>query len=176
MEARELWARSSITRFERIRSISGLQAAAIGTNLPFLGSGLSSILIQGRPLTKNPDSQFVQFNAVSPGYFQTLRIPLLRGRDLSFRDTANSAPVVIVNEALANRFFSEQNPIGHRLAYYSDHPHWKMIVGMVADVRQHGVESGPVPEDVHSTCPGRIQMARNRGSNQWRSAQFHQGH
>ncbi|MGI9071382.1 MAG: ABC transporter permease [Bryobacteraceae bacterium] len=131
---------------ERIQSIPGLRAAAIGTNLPFLGSGLSSIVIEGRPTDKNLDSQFVQFNGVSPGYFRTLQIPMLSGRDFNFRDTVNSVPVVIVNQAFANRFFARQNPIGHHLAYSADHPHWKEIIGAVADVRQHGVESGAVPE------------------------------
>jgi putative ABC transport system permease protein len=131
---------------KRIRSIPGMRAAAIGTNLPFLGSGLSSILLDGRPADQNLDSQFVQYNGVSPGYFQTLQIRILSGRDFSFRDTVNSVPVVIVNEALAHRFFAGQNPIGHHLAYSADHPHWKEIIGVVADVRQHGVESGTVPE------------------------------
>jgi predicted permease len=131
---------------ERIRSIPGLRAAAIATNLPILGSGLASILIQGRPVPRNLDSPFVQFNGVSPGYFHTLEIPLLRGRDFNFRDTADSVPVVIVNEALVNCFFAGQNPVGQHLAYFSDHPHWKQIIGVVADVRQHGVENGPVPE------------------------------
>ncbi|MGI8960258.1 MAG: ABC transporter permease [Bryobacteraceae bacterium] len=131
---------------ERIRSIPGLRAAAIGTNLPFLGSGLCSILIEGRPPAKNPDSQFVQFNPVSPGYFHTLQIPMLGGRDFGTRDTVNSIPVVIVNEAFAHRFFAGQDPMGHHLAYFSNHPHWKEIIGVVANVRQHGIESGTVPE------------------------------
>lgn len=131
---------------ERIRSVPGVRAAAIGTNLPLLGSGLSSILIQGRPVPKDLDSPFVQFNGISPGYFHTLEIPMLGGRDFNFRDTAHSVPVVIVNEALVHRFFAGQNPMDQHLAYFSDHPHWKQIVGVVADARQHGVESGPVPE------------------------------
>jgi predicted permease len=131
---------------ERIRSIPGVRAAAIGTNLPFLGSGLSSILIEGRPASKDLDSQFVQFNGVSPGYFRTLQIPIVSGRDFNFRDTANSVPVVVINQAFARRFFAGQNPIGQHLAYSADHPHWKEIIGVVADVRQHGVESGAVPE------------------------------
>lgn len=131
---------------ERVRSIPELRAAAIATNLPLLGSGLCSILIQGRAVPKNLDSPFVQFNGISPGYFQTLGIPMLRGRDFDFQDTAHSVPVVIVNEALVHRFFPGQNPVGQHLAYFSDHPHWKEIIGVVADVRQHGVESGPVPE------------------------------
>jgi predicted permease len=123
-----------------------VRAAAIGTNLPLLGSGLSSILIQGRPVPKDLDSPFVQFNGISPGYFHTLEIPMLSGRDFNFRDTAHSVPVVIVNEALVHRFFAGQNPMNQHLAYFSDHPHWKQIIGVVADARQHGVESGPVPE------------------------------
>jgi putative ABC transport system permease protein len=131
---------------ERIRSIPRLRAAAIATNLPFLGSGLCSILIQGRPIPKDVDSPFVQFNGISPGYFQTLEIPMLRGRDFNFRDTARSVPVVIVNEALVHDFFGARNPLGQHLAYLSDHPHWKDIVGVIEDVRQHGLEIGAVPE------------------------------
>jgi putative ABC transport system permease protein len=130
---------------EQIRSIPGLRAAAIATNLPLLGSGVCSILIQGRPAPKN-DSTSVQFNGVSPGYFQTMQIPMLSGRDFNDGDTVNSPAVVIVNETLVHRFFAGQNPIGQRLAYFADHPHWKEIVGVVADVRQHGIEAGAVPE------------------------------
>jgi putative ABC transport system permease protein len=71
---------------------------------------------------------------------------MLGGRDFNNRDTATSPPVAIVNESLARHFFAGQNPIGHRLAYFSDHPHWKEIVGVVTDVRQHGLEAGAVPE------------------------------
>jgi putative ABC transport system permease protein len=71
---------------------------------------------------------------------------MLRGRDFNFRDTMISPPVVIVNEALVRRFFAGQNPVGQRLAYFSDNPHWKEIVGVVADVRQHGVEARTLPE------------------------------
>ena len=71
---------------------------------------------------------------------------MLRGRDFNFRDTARSVPVVIVNQALVHDFFGAQDPIGQHLAYLSDHPHWKDIVGVIEDVRQHGLESGAVPE------------------------------
>jgi putative ABC transport system permease protein len=131
---------------DRIRSIPQVQEVAVATNLPLLGSGLCSILIEGKAAPKNADSPFVQFNGVSPGYFNTLEIPMLRGRDFNFRDTMISAPVVIVNEALVHRFFAGQNPVGQRLAYFSDSPHWKEIVGVVADVRQHGVEARTLPE------------------------------
>ncbi|MFL6350262.1 MAG: ABC transporter permease [Bryobacteraceae bacterium] len=131
---------------ERIRSIPGLQAAAIGTNLPFLGSGLCPIVIEGRPADKSLDSQFVQFNEISPGYFRTLQISMLSGRDFSFRDTMNSVPVVIVNEAFADRFFGAKNTLSHHLAYSADHPHWKEIIGVVQNVRQHGIENRAVPE------------------------------
>lgn len=131
---------------EQIRSVPGIQNSAIGTNLPLLGSGLCSILVRGRPVFRNTDRPFVQFNGVSPGYFQTMGIRMLTGRDFNYRDTAASPAVVIVNEALARRFFTGQNPIGQRLAYFSDQPHWKEIIGEVANVRQHGIETGPVPE------------------------------
>ncbi len=131
---------------ERIRSIPGLQSVAVTSKLPLLGSGLCSILIEGMPPAKTADNRFVQFSGVSPGYFRTLGISMLGGRDFTDRDTVNSTPVVIVNEALVRRFFAGHNPIGRRLAYYSSDPHWKQIVGVVADVRQHGIEAQPVPE------------------------------
>ncbi len=72
---------------DRIRSIPGLHSVAVTSNLPLLGSGLCSILIEGMPPAKTADNRFVQFNGVSPGYFRTLGIPMLSGRDFTDRDT-----------------------------------------------------------------------------------------
>jgi len=129
-----------------IESIPGVESSAVALNLPLVGSGMCSILTDSRSSYEKQDKASVQFNGISPDYFQTLEIPVLRGRNFTYTDTFDSQPVAIVNQTLARRFFGRENPIGRRIAYFSDHPQWKEIVGVVADIRQHGVENSPIPE------------------------------
>jgi predicted permease len=86
------------------------------------------------------------FRLASPGYFSTMGISLLRGREFSSRDEYNAGFVAIISEALARETFPNEDPIGKRVQCGLDSPNWMTIVGIVGDVRQDSPASPPGPE------------------------------
>jgi putative ABC transport system permease protein len=128
-----------------LRRLPGVEgAAAVGT-LP-MTSGLTggAFEIEGRP--KNPDwvNTLVQYNSVTPDYFRTMGIPLLRGRDFDERDTTGATPVAIINDTLARQFFPSNDPIWHRFKDDYD-GHWRTIIGIVGSVKNQQPMKPPIP-------------------------------
>jgi len=129
---------------ERIRALPGVVAAGATSMLPLRGQFNFPMSIAGRPeLSGEP-----QWHTVSPGYFETLRVPIVRGRTFTAADdAAGAAPVVIVSEAFSRRYFGDADPIGQRVAIgvyegetvegFVDPP--REIVGVVADQRAFGL-------------------------------------
>ncbi len=120
---------------DRLRASPGTESAAAVLTLPMTG-GMTGGAFQIEGRLKAPDwvDTLVQYNIVTPGFFQAMGIPLLRGRDFDERDTATSLPVAVINEALARRFFPNEDPVGHR---YRDDYDGKVrtIVGVVASYK-----------------------------------------
>ncbi len=131
----------------RLQALPGVIAAGGIDDLPLTPDrDSSSFLVAGRePLIPNglPEAQT---RTVTPGYFQTMGIPLLRGRDILATDTAEAPPVLLINEALARRDFPGEDPVGKRLSLSVSPPSWATIVGVVADTRDLGLEAHPEPE------------------------------
>ena len=130
-----------------VRSLPGVEQAAIATVLPFGGLVAStSFTPQGRgdsPAEQRDGSYPVYFREISPGYFSALGMRLLRGRDFNDRESPE-ARVVIVSDALARHFWPGEDPIGKRVAR-SDHPKpgdWWTIVGMVESAKHRSLETG----------------------------------
>jgi putative ABC transport system permease protein len=123
---------------ERVRRVPGVASAAAIDLLPMRSTSgwFFDFLIEGRPV---PDGQWpnAASRTATPGYFTTMGIPLLRGREFSEQDDANSPGVVVINEILANQFFPHQDPLGKRIHLSSRDPEikWLQIVGVVAPVR-----------------------------------------
>jgi putative ABC transport system permease protein len=80
-----------------------------------------------------------------PGYFATIRVPIVRGRDLAATDTGDVAPVVVINEAMARRFWPDGNAIGSRIVIRNQ-PIASEIVGIVRDMKYFGHDAPPEPE------------------------------
>ena len=95
---------------EQIKTIPGLESAAFSNHLPLRGVGIG-LTFRG-PAEGGGVTETARFNYVSPGYFETMKIPLLAGRDVNESDTAISNPVAIVNEAFVRRFIAGRDPIG----------------------------------------------------------------
>ena len=112
----------------RMRAIPGVENAAVALTLPYERALNIGFTRPGKP-------QFQQINAcyISGDYFETLRIPLLRGRLFDSRDKIDSAKVVLVNEAFAKRFFPEQDPVGSHIRFSNAE---RQIVGVTGDVQQ----------------------------------------
>src|SRR5262249_39657197 len=126
----------------RLASVSGVASASLSWVPPIsddLGSWTQTIGVDGAPPSTEvahnaPDAVF--FNAVSPGYFETVGTRLLAGRGFAWRDRNGSPRVVVVNESLARRAFGNQNPIGHRITIGLDPARRDLeIVGLVQDAK-----------------------------------------
>jgi predicted permease len=145
---------SFVTRLnERLAALPGVEAVGMADSLPFSRvGGASTIFIEGKPdLEAKPDdpapggdgpSAF--FSRVSPGYFRTLGIPLRRGREFGPQDRQGSLPVAVINEALAQRCWPGENPLGKRLI--ADGGGWRTIVGLVGNIKRLALEDQPKPE------------------------------
>ena len=126
---------------ERIRSAPGVKSAAM-VSVPILSGDEwdSSMEVEGHKAAEGEDmSAFM--NALSPGYFQTMQIPMLEGRDFTRMDAKETATVAIVNRKFAEHFFKGRSAVGKRLGYYKS-PLTIEIVGVVADSLYEGPREG----------------------------------
>ncbi|HET7453780.1 MAG TPA: ABC transporter permease, partial [Thermoanaerobaculia bacterium] len=129
---------------DRLRALPGVERAGAVSNLPLQDERVwhLSFVVEGRVLDRaNPLFAFQQ--SVMPGYFETIGLPLLRGRGFSDADGREAPKVAIVNRTLADTIFPGQDPIGRRIAL-SDDPgpnDWVTIVGIIGDVRSESLES-----------------------------------
>jgi len=136
-EVREFWTRLK----GRLDSMPGVERAALVSGLPpVYSSSHSDTLIEGYVPTEGGPLQNVEFyQSVSPGYFETLRIPLLEGRFFDSRDSAESPEVVIINQTMARTFWGNDSALGHRIRP-SGTTNWCTVVGVIADVKNAGLE------------------------------------
>jgi predicted permease len=118
---------------ERVRSLPGLQAAALTTHAPLTSgeSGGRGIFIQGDEPKTATQAPIALTTSISTDYFRTMETRLLQGRDLTVQDDAQSSPVAIVNEAFARRFWPGENPLGKRFNFTDGK--WIEIVGVAQD-------------------------------------------
>ena len=99
--------------------------------------------IEGLPPFDPGQSPVTQVRTVTPGYFRTMSIPIIKGRSFDGRDTSSALPVLLINESFARRFFPREDPIGRRVKFglLSDPSQWLTIVGIVGDVRDLGLDT-----------------------------------
>jgi predicted permease len=127
----------------RVRALPGVENAALGTTIPFTGNhDRADITIEGLPLPALGEFPHPDFHIVSPGFFSTMGITLLRGRTFTDQDNSKAAPVAIINETLARRFWPGGEAVGKRILYGHPHPNakWITIVGVVGDTRLYGLD------------------------------------
>jgi len=115
------------------------------SHLPLSGANAGrGFVIDGRPAPENQGSG--NYRITCPGYFGTLGIPLLEGRDFSPSDRRGAAAVVIVNKVIADRYFPKASAVGQRIRLTVDEAPWLTIVGVAGNVRHFGLESAPQRE------------------------------
>jgi putative ABC transport system permease protein len=146
-------AKSSVFQAEflkRVRALPGVTAAAFVSPLPLTGGGWTSdVTAEGR----RPGDHGVELvhRRVSPGYFKTMRVPLIRGRDFTDADQATSGNVIVINEAFAKSYFRGQDPIGKRVAFDRNPDStstWNTIVGIVGNEHQETLALESRPEAI----------------------------
>lgn len=130
--------RTAATRIEsELSAIPGVDHAAISIELPIFGfSGLSGFLIDGQPIPPKGQEPMLLAERVSPDFFATTGIRLFAGRAFTAEDRDNAKGVVIINQAMAEKFWPKGDAIGHRIGTLFDpkKPDWREIVGIVGDV------------------------------------------
>jgi putative ABC transport system permease protein len=123
---------------ERVASLPGARSAGVINYLPVQQWGFNGgIAIEGQDQYEPGREPLAEFRAISPDYFRTMSVPIISGRFCTAQDQSNSAPVVIVNQTLAQRYLPGQDPIGKRIRSIGNN--WRTVVGVVGDVRQSGV-------------------------------------
>src|SRR5581483_10272558 len=118
---------------ERVKNLPGVKTAGIGSRVPLDGNDWqSSFWIEGRPDPGNGNNPSAEMNMVDPGYFRTVGIRLLKGREFTEQDNKESPFVVIIDETFAKKYWPNDDPLGKRLQFWSDKPKdWPTIVGIV---------------------------------------------
>jgi putative ABC transport system permease protein len=139
---------------ERIAAMPAVRSVATALQVPPSGGLFAPYLVEGMPLDM-PRGQrpIALWNSISPAYFQTLAIPLLKGRNFSDADTEKSAQVVIISQSMATRYWAHEDPIGRHIQI-ARQPAPSEIVGIVADVRNRGV-GGEMGDELYTPLPQR---------------------
>ena len=131
---------------ERLRALPRVESAAAGNSLPMHPVGIDFALpftIEGVDPEAFAERPRADIRAVTEAYFETMKIPLLRGRVIDATDREDSPHVALINETLRRRFFGEDDPMGKVI----DNPHGKAeVIGVVADVHHYGLDAEPRPE------------------------------
>ncbi len=133
---------------QRVKAVPGVESAAFVNYLPLGGSNSSDdYLVEGDPVPQPGRENSGRYRVATPDYFQTMRIPIIRGRGFSEQDKAGTQPVVIVNETMARKHWSVQDAIGKRIRFNGppEKNPWMEIVGVVEDVT-HELNLAVTPE------------------------------
>ncbi|HYN85047.1 MAG TPA: ABC transporter permease [Pyrinomonadaceae bacterium] len=133
----------------RVRQLPGVESAGTTHTAPLSGGDSARpFVVADAPPPEPGKEPGASYRVISPGYFRSMGIPVLRGRDFADSDNSSAPPVVVVNETLARRSWPGRDPLGQRMrqgAVGGDSP-WMEVVGVVGDVRHAALDSEPKPE------------------------------
>jgi len=126
---------------QRVRTLPGVEAAGVIDDIPLDQNGSHQpIAIEGQPEVAMADQPEVDVRLISAGYLQSMRIPLLRGRDFSDQDVNGRPASILISKSMADRFWPGENPIGKRLTLTFSPEHIREVVGVVGDVKLDGLD------------------------------------
>jgi len=136
-----------LTFFDELRTraaaLPGVEAVSMAGGLPPAGAGFSfgfeAIEVEGRPPTPVDDSTVMPWFIADASYFDTMRIPIRRGRAFSDRDREGSEPVTIVSESMAQRIWNGADPVGTRVRLGAEGT-WRTVVGVAGDVKAYSLD------------------------------------
>ena len=141
---------------DRVRAIPGVLSAAAVNRPPLSSGGIQMpFLIEGKPAPppsassdggSQEQGQTANYFSISPNFFGTMKIPILKGRDFNAQDTASNTLVIIITQTMARRFFANEEPIGKRITLdFVPDERPREIVGVVGDTRTNRFQQEPVP-------------------------------
>jgi predicted permease len=146
----------------RLQALPGVQAVSYSINGLFIGSEADDEIAVEGFIPQNEDEKTSRFDMVGPGYFSTLGVTLLRGRELGLADGPSAPHVAVINEAFANRFFAGRNPIGRHITQDpSNQKNIMEVVGVARNIRDHALRGEIQPRFY---VPGDQGMG---GPNEW---------
>ncbi|MFZ0883926.1 MAG: ABC transporter permease [Candidatus Acidiferrales bacterium] len=131
---------------DKLGNLPGVQGVAVTSALPIGGSGGTiRFVVEGRPTRAGEDDE-CDILTVTPGYFSTLKVPLVSGRLFAATDRLDAPGVLLVNRAFANRYFPNDDPIGKRIRFtFNAKEPYRQIVGVVGNVAQDDLAGPPTP-------------------------------
>jgi predicted permease len=129
---------------ERVRTLPGVAAASVASALPLTPPFQRSVFPEGQENVKTNSGVLVYTNVIAPGYFETVRMPLLRGRAFTDADREGQQKVAVVNEAMARRFWPDQDVMGKRFRFFGE-AEQRLIVGIVRNAKYIFVGEDPQP-------------------------------
>ena len=152
---------------DELLRLPGVEAVGAVDMLPLAGARAAyGFEIEGRPDLPPGEGGSIDSRRAAPGYFEAMRIPLIRGRTFTDDDRAGAPGVAVVNQAAARRFWPGEDPIGQRIQLGGNDP--LTIVGIVGSIRHFGLDRNPVPEAYWSwyqhQSPGLTLVVRTAGS------------
>lgn len=134
---------------QRVDGLPGVESAALSSRLPLasFGGWTSDFAIRGEPVSQT--SREIVHREVGPGYVHTMRVPLVAGRDFTESDRHGAERVAIINQAMADTYFRDRDPVGAMIAFDREPDStalWQRIVGVVGSEHQHTLGEAPRPE------------------------------
>lgn len=129
----------------RVSALPGVRMAATSATLPLTWKRITPVLAEGQPNLPLPQRPFIDIEAISPRWFETLRVPLRSGREFSDADNAQAPKVVIVNETFARHFWPNKNPLGKHIIV-GRWPTPAEVVAVAADIKNKGLEQETQPQ------------------------------
>jgi len=133
--------------FAALRARPDVDSVAAANALPFSGNnGSRTFHIEGQEPKRPEDQPEEQLRIVTDGYFQTMKVPLVKGREFTDRDRLGAPRVAVVNESLARKHFPDGRVIGRRFAFSRNEPQWYEIVGIVGNIKHRGLDASDRPE------------------------------
>jgi putative ABC transport system permease protein len=131
----------------RLQALPGTRAAGASLSLPVNRQSMTSpLVIEGEPETKLSGPNSVQYTTVLGDYFRAMGIPVLQGRAFAEQDDAQAARVIMINAALARRFFPGESPIGRKIGIYFKNGREREVIGVVGDARHSGLDKEAPPQ------------------------------
>jgi putative ABC transport system permease protein len=125
---------------DEVRRLPGVEAAGFVRLLPLASDiGDAGMMIEGKPVDPGEPGRSADWEAVTPGYFEAMRMRLVQGRFIDATDTPDGLPVIAINETLAREYFAGEDPLGQRIRVGNDTRPFRTIVGVIGDVHHNGI-------------------------------------
>ncbi len=145
-EGRAFYARA----LDRVRAIPGVESVSLSRRIPlgFMGGSFTDLTVEGHTISDD-DPQGVALNSIGPDYAATMKIPVVKGRDISTNDVSNQPLVALITETMARIYWKNRDPIGGRFIFgrprADQPPQWITVVGVVKDIKQRSLNERPQP-------------------------------